>query len=421
MNRLQKIVKTIFGTSEGSELRNYNPENPSTSLGSFIMNWMGSTAKSGADVNNETAYTLAAVWRCVTLISSTLARLSIEIFEETTDGRTKIVDHPLNKLLSVAPSPLYTPYTFFQRAAASIAINGNFYAMIRRDEKTQRPVELRIIMKPVKPFLFEGYLMYEIEGIKTPFFAQDILHFVGFGDHPLVGKNPIAVHRDTLGISMSSKDYAANLYKNGAFMSGIIESDQHLTTDQKRQILSSFKNMYGGADNAGKVAALDYGFKYKPLSFSPQDVEYIQTQRFQKIEIGQIFGVPPHKMFDMEKSTMNNMEVMNSDFKDTIAAYAELMEQELRRKLFSEAEKGNMIFRFNMYELSRGDMKARTDYYRSRFNTGSITPNEIRKYEGENPADTEGMDSFWLQVNMMRIENGGEAKTDNNINVVDND
>ena len=412
-------IKNIFGGKRSIE-------RPSTSLsnpGQWFTSIFGGTTQSGSVITANSAAGVPAWYRAVNLLASTVARLPIQVFERDTHGLT-LTDNNIARLLTVQPSSYYTPFTFFECIVTGLFNHGNAYAIILRD-RSNRPVELRFVNGSVLTHVvdFEGkkYLLYQVTtdldydntSSTVNYFASDVLHFRAFGSHPLVGSSPLSLHRETLGIAISGQDYMANFLGNGGFLSGVIESDLKLTTEQKTAITKGFSEKYGSAKNAGKVAALDYGFKYKPIRLTPADAQYIQNYKLTVQDIARITGVPPHKLFDLDEATMNNMEVMNSGFVETVAGICERIEQELKRKLFKTSDQSKMVIRFNLYEVSRGDMKSRGDYYRTRFNTGSITPNQIRELEGENKSTEGGMDSYYIQVNMQRVQDFSTKNIEN--------
>jgi len=151
------------------------------------------------------------------------------------------------------------------------------------------------------------------------------------------------------------------------------------------------------------------------LTLSPADAEIIATRKFQIEDIARFYRVPLHKIGDLSRSTNNNIEQQSTDFlTDCVIPWVEKIEQELKRKLLFTREKRDYLFNLDTSYLMRGDSKSRGEYYAKRFATSSITPNEIRALEGDNPFDDENADKLYAQMQMIPL--GSQVTQQNNQN-----
>lgn len=382
--------KKIFTKTE----KRSSLENPSTNLVEWLNN--GTVNKSGANVNNETADSISAAWRSVGVISGQIASFPIGVYETTDNGKQLLKNHPITKLLK-SPSNLYTGFTFREQLSANLAKQGNGIALIKRDAMG-KALKLELPTKAITPIIFQGNLLYKLEGEELPYFSDDVIHVVGFGDSPIWGKNVIQVHAENLGISLASTDYAATYFGNGGHIAGVLMSEKMLTPEQKNSIAGDWKRKYGG-DNKNATAVLDLGFKYQPIGSKPSESQLLEARGFQVEEIARIFGVPLHLLFKLDRATFNNIEVMNAVFvQHTLTMYLERIEAELDRKLLTEKERETLEIRFDMNSLMRGDMSARAAYFNSLFQIAAMSPNEIRKAEGLPTYD--GGDAYYRPLNM---------------------
>lgn len=76
----------------------------------------------------------------------------------------------------------------------------------------------------------------------------------------------------------------------------------------------SWTQTFGGSGNAHKIAVLEEGMKYTPISISPNEAQFLETRKFQINEIARIFRVPPHMVGDLEKSSFSNIEQQSLEF-----------------------------------------------------------------------------------------------------------
>jgi len=125
---------------------------------------------------------------------------------------------------------------------------------------------------------------------------------------------------------------------------------------------------------------------FKTIQMNPQDVDFLNTRKFQVNEIARIFRIPPHLLADLERATFSNIEAQQIDFVvHTIRPYLVNIEQEMNKKLLRETEKKDHYVKFSIQGLLRGDSEARSKYYQTLNQIGVLSINEIRAFEDMNP------------------------------------
>jgi hypothetical protein len=148
------------------------------------------------------------------------------------------------------------------------------------------------------------------------------------------------------------------------------------------------------------VAILEQGLEFSAISFSPEDAQFIESRQFQVEDIARWFRVPPHKIGHLLRSTNNNIEHQSLEYvNDTLMPWLVRWEQEIRRKL---VEADDVTVEHLVVGLLRGDAASRSTYYRERFNIGTLSQNDIRELENENPID--GGDTYYVQGNLLPSE-----------------
>ena len=170
-------------------------------------------------------------------------------------------------------------------------------------------------------------------------------------------------------------------------------------------------NAYGGANNAHKVAVLEEGMAYKPISLPPEDSQFLSTREFGVEEICRIFRVPPHMVQDLKRATFNNIEHQSIDFvMHTIMPWLVRIEQAIIKDVLIEEEQDTYFPKFNVDGLMRGDYKSRMDGYAVGFSNGFLSPNDIRRLENMDliPAE-EGGDDYYLNGSYTKLKHAGSA------------
>ena len=388
--------------------------------GSAYSFFMGSSS-AGKNVNERSAMQMTAVYACVRILSEAIAGLPLHMYQYQEDGsKAKALEHPLYHLLHDEPNPEMTSFVFRETLMTHLLLWGNAYAQIIRNGKGEV-----IALYPLMPNRMEvnrdknGKLYYQytmtsddaktMEGSTVILDPADVLHVPGLGFDGLVGYSPIAMAKNAIGLAIATEEYGSKFFANGAAPSGVLEHPGVIKDPTK--LKDSWNRAFGGSSNSNKVAVLEEGVKYTPISISPEQAQFLETRKFQINEIARIFRVPPHMVGDLEKSSFSNIEQQSLEFvKYTLQPWIIRWEQNLRKALLSEEEKKSFFFIFNVEGLLRGDYQSRMQGYATARQNGWMSANDIRELENLDkiPAESGG-DLYLVNGNMMPLEMAGAA------------
>jgi HK97 family phage portal protein len=239
----------------------------------------------------------------------------------------------------------------------------------------------------------------------------DVLHIPGLGFDGLVGYSPIAMAKNAIGMAIACEEYGAKFFANGAAPSGVLEHPG--TLKDPGRVRESWQATFGGSSNAQKVAVLEEGMKYTPISISPEQAQFLETRKFQIDEIARIFRVPPHMIGDLEKSSFNNIEQQSLEFvKYTLDPWVSRWEQAMSRALLMPEEKKKYFFKFNVDGLMRGDYQSRMQGYATARQNGWMSANDIRELENLDKIPAEdGGDLYLVNGNMIPIVMAGKSQS----------
>ncbi|OYV42252.1 MAG: phage portal protein [Burkholderiales bacterium 21-58-4] len=139
------------------------------------------------------------------------------------------------------------------------------------------------------------------------------------------------------------------------------------------------------------------GRKYHQISVTPEDAQFLETRRFHVTDIARWFGVPPHKIGDLDRATNNNIEQQALEFvQETLGPMAERWEASIEAELLFDDEDLEAEFQFS--QLMRGDSQSRATFYNMGIQSGWLTRNEARIAENLNPLP--GLDQPLRPLNM---------------------
>lgn len=353
-------------------------------------------------VTEDTALTVATVWACVSLLSESVGILPIHLYKKTEQGRESVSKHPGLSVIN-KPNSYTKKLDLMQHLMVSVTLNGNGYAQIIRDDNA-RPVKIKLL-QPDVPFPIltdDDELMYNVKGQMVS--SDDMIHIKGLVVDGLVGKSPIAVHRENIALTMMVQKYGQQFFSKGGNTSGMFEIPGTLSDDAFARLKQQIYAGFSGISNSHKPLILEGGMKYSRINIPLDDAQFLSTRKFQKGEIASIFRIPPHMVGDLERATYSNIEQQAQEFVTyCLLPYLEKIEEELNDKLLAYSEQDTYYFKFVLNGLLRADSKSRSEYYKNMYIIGCMNSNEIRELEEMNKYD--GGDKFFVQQNMTTTDN----------------
>jgi HK97 family phage portal protein len=198
---------------------------------------------------------------------------------------------------------------------------------------------------------------------------------------------------------MAGDKLAAKFYAKGSILSGIIKIKAPLANQQQADtIRSKWITRMGGTDHAAEVGVLDAATDFQPLTIPPDALQFLESRRWQTNEIARMYGIPPHLVGDVERSTSwgQGIEAQNTGFVAyTVAGWTNRIEQRISREVIGVRKQYS---EFDLDRLLRGSQSERFAAYTQGISAGWMTRNEARIKENMTPL--EGLDEPILALNM---------------------
>lgn len=372
----------------------------------------------GVAVNEESALTYSAVWGCVRLVSEHIAMMPHRVHEQKGDKREVASSHAVDHLLYRQANPETNAFDFKQSLLAEALLNGNGIAEIDRVRSGDPGALWQIDSGRVNPTRdTAGRLVYEISNggaANTYLPPQDVLHLKGFSVDGVMGLSPIMFAKQCISLGLAMEQFAAAFFGNGAIPGGVIEwrdaavQPKDWGPDSARYQRNTWKKSHKGAANHGGIEIMEPGQTFKAIGIPPEASQFLESRKFGVTEICRWYGVPPHKLADLDRSTNSNIEAQNIEYvTDCLMRWAVRFEQEVNAKLL----RGNYYNKINFNSLLRGDMKTRQEYYKTMLDRGVYSINDVLGLEDRNPVD--GGDLRMVPLNMVSLEQA--AKNGNTI------
>ena len=360
----------------------------------------------GVDVTPSKSLAMSAVWRAVNLLAGTLGSLPLHPYRKLASGGRELVTSGQAAQLLDNPHRDMTPFELWELVMAHVLLWGNAYLWLVRDQNNKPLFFEGIHPSRVKPGrTSDGTKVYAIDGgkivatdvrLESSRVVGELLHIPGFSVDGIVGLSPIAMARQGIGLALAAEQYGAKLFGSGSLATGVLETDRKLTEDQANAVMTRWKTKRAGMKSAHEVIVLDSGAKFHQLTIPPVEAQFLESRRFQVSEIARMFGVPPHMLMDTEKSTSwgTGIEQQSIGFVVyTLRPWLTRIEQRVTRVLKPEP----VYARFSVEGLLRGDSKQRADFYRSMWEIGALSTNDVRALEEQEPV--EGGDVRYVPLN----------------------
>ena len=403
------LIKSLFKSRD-------KPQNQT--IGHPFQFMFGSTT-SGKTVTEQSAMQMTAVYSCVRVLAEAVAGLPLHFYKYREEGgKEKAIDHPLYSLLHDEPNSEMTSFVFRETLMTHLLLWGNAYAQIIRNGKGEVVGLYPLMPNRMSVHRDESGQLYYLytrgaddvnstKGMTVKLSTSDVLHIPGLGFDGLVGYSPIAMAKNAIGLAIATEEYGAKFFANGAAPSGVLEHPG--TIKEPGKVREAWQSQFGGSANSNKIAVLEEGMKYTPISISPEQAQFLETRKFQINEIARIFRVPPHMVGDLEKSSFSNIEQQSLEFvKYTLDPWVVRWEQAMHQALLLPSEKPALFFKFNVDGLLRGDYVSRMNGYATARQNGWMSANDIRELENLDRIPPElGGDLYLINGNMTKLADAG--------------
>ena len=377
--------------------------------------WSNYLNGKGYNVSASTALKVAVVIRCVDVVAKTMASLGCHLQKETDQGKTKAQNHPLYKMLRMLPNPKTTSYEFWHMYIVNLMLSWGAFAKIERDQngfiKALWNIPTCRVFQNWNTVTAENYIdvtysngkyerLYEGEYMYTPGFRFQ---------NETLPEDAIKIASDVLGLTMALNGYAKDFFENGSNMGGFVEYPAAINATAFNKFKEDWEKTYTGVMNQHKWAILEGGFKLNKMDSNPTDAQALESRKMQIEEVCRIWGVPPHKVFLLDRMTFNNVEQINIEYvQECLNPMAERLEQTLFKDLLTSKEQKTLAANFATNKLLKGDTATRTAYYNSMRQNGVMSANDIRDLEEMNLIPIEDGGGFYLvNGNMITLVNAG--------------
>ena len=249
----------------------------------------------------------------------------------------EVLDHPFLEMIKKV-NPIINRFDLWDATQLWLELTGNAFWYIYKD-KLGVPQELwplppqymKIVASREK--IVAGYV-YQRSAEKIPFANEEIIHFKFYSPTgSLYGTGPLAAVMESVIDDKNIRTFESTLMKNMGRPEGILSAKEGISEDDFKRIKTRWAQQYGGVNKAGKTIVLENGLEYKPLTFTPREMNYVVGRKLNREEIAAAFGVPMSKLTTEAVNLANAYVGEHQYMQDTIEPRLRRIEETLNEKL----------------------------------------------------------------------------------------
>jgi HK97 family phage portal protein len=374
----------------------------------FWYNPVSSGGNAGVPVNHATALQSSVVFACVKVISGSIGALPLKVYRRRENGdKIELPEHPLFELLHDQTNEEHTAQEFRETMTAHALLRGTAFAEIIPGSRGAVDQLIPIHPDEVMPKTFadaSGRTMTQFEIRKNGEPVRRLLRNELFiyralvlGKDGVLGIDPIMAEANAIGARLASQEYGARFFQNDAQAGLLLKHPNHFKSKEDRDRFMEGWQMQSTGANRHKTRVLEFGMDTETISMTNEQSQFLETQKYQDLDIARIFNVQPHKIAITDQMTFTNVEAQNIEFvSDTLMPWAVRWHQGIKRDLIRQR---SVFAEHNFASLLRGDTEARFRAHAIARNWGWASANDIRRKENENSIGPEG-DIYLQPLNM---------------------
>lgn len=352
-------------------------------------------------IDNNLVLSHHAVFACMTLIASDIAKLRLKLVARDSDGIWQEAENSAYSPVLRKPNPVQTRIQFWEHWMLSKLATGNTYVLKKRDQRgvvnglyilDPHRVQVRVAQ--------DGEVFYRLmsdnvsgltQDVTAP--AREIIHDrMNCLFHPLIGISPImaAGLAATQGLNIQAD--ATAFFGNRAMPGGVLTAPGQIHDDTARRLKEAWQENYGG-QNAGKVAVLGDGLKFEPIRAAARDSQVVEQLKWSAEVVCSVYHVPPYKVGIGQQPTYNNVQALNVEY------YSQALQVLIEAAELCMDEgleiKPTMGTEFDLDGLLRMDTQSQVNAVKEAIGAGFMSPNEARAKFDLRPV--KGGDTPYLQ------------------------
>ena len=356
----------------------------------------------------DSAMAIASVYRCVDILSGTIASLELQHLKRSGSIFKYAGDTQLNTLFAGRANSRQNFFVLLKNIVARLLLSGNAYIYPRFSSRGEL---LDIILlgdgavsydKSSNTYSISDYV-WNINGV---FSADEIIHLKNNSlDGGYTGVSTITYASLSLSLSANADKQTNNGLLSGNQKSGFLVGGNELQglgaldTEVADRVADRVNSEIA---QGRRIIRLSGSMQFIESSMSNSDAELLEVRKYSVLDICRFFGVHPYMVFADQSTNYKEAENSQINFlNQTLQPLILQIEQEFSVKLLPRGRRASERIRFDLSRLFATDLRTRAEYVKSSVEAGVMTPNEGRIFENREPID--GGDQLFITCNVAPI------------------
>ena len=359
----------------------------------------------------------ATMWRTqpslrkvVDFLARNIAQVPALLYRRVSDtDRVRITDHPLARTLA-KPHPDQTRFRFIEALVTELCIFDRGWAL----ELPHDGQELWLRQVPASWSGWttdpDGSLVFVVRTWAGELRAQpaDVFELAGYNPSPPTRCPPCETLRQVLAEDLAGVEYRADMWRNGARLSGWIgrpqEAPEWSDTARERFRREWHGRWTGGSEEAGGTPVLEEGMQFHDAAATAEQSQYVEARKLTLAEVASAYQVPPPMVGLLDQTTFaNTKEFRKALYQDTLGPWFELLSEEVERQIMPRwPDLADCYVEFNVQAKLAGAFEDQAEVLSRSVGAPWLTRNEARARA--NLPHLDGADELIVPLNV--IEGG---------------
>lgn len=274
------------------------------------------------EVDYNTVLSFHAIFACITLIASDIAKLRLKLVEQGPDRIWTETKNPAYSPVLRKPNAYQNRIQFWENWLISKLTTGNTYSLKQRDDRSVvtrlfilDPRRVRVLVSDAGDVFYQlqaDNLSEQPRDVTVP--AREIIHDrFNCLFHPLVGVSPIFAAGIPAMQGVAIQQDSAVFFTNRSRPSAILIAPKRIGEANAREIKDYWNTNFTG-ENRGKVAVLGEDMKYQAIATTPEDAQVVEQLKWSAEVVCSTFHVPPYKIGVGTMPAYNNIQALNVEY-----------------------------------------------------------------------------------------------------------
>lgn len=365
----------------------------------------------------DNAMKVAAVYRCVSLISEGIAVMPLRLKRQNTmtgvfeDFEKRDPEHWFY-LLNIRPNERMNGHMLKRTMVQMLLLRGNAFLVCRNSAGTivtpSSGQVAEVILLETEPGYDHYSNTYQVHdpyfGINDNLHADYVIHLKNLSDDGgYWGRSVISRAQTTMSCAIRGEEEALQKFASGGLGRYILGNKDANTPGNynNRQQKKAAEDIEADLRKKNIITLPDNGLTLHAISMSATDQQFLQSREFSLKDIARWFSVPVYKLGETT-SNYKSIDASQVDFyTEALQPLCSQIETELLSKVTTIDDWYRYRFDFDERPLFQLDMDAKAKWMKARLESGVVSVNDLRKEMDLQPV--ENGDTILMSANLKSI------------------